>query len=192
MQAFLISIATVAIAEMGDRTQLLALLLTARFRQPWPILFGILAATLANHALAGALGAWLGRFLTPFLLDCTVGVSLVTMGLWMLKPDSPTSAPIDNSARGVFATTVIAFFLAEIGDKTQFTTMALAAAYPNLPAVIAGTTAGMLAANAPVVVLGNAFASRLPFRAINVGAASLFMLLGLSFLARAVWSVPPS
>ena len=185
MQSFLISLSTVAIAEMGDRTQLLSLMLAARFRRPWPILAGVLCATLANHAIAGLIGARAGRLLTPALLDGVVGASLVAMALWALKADTLTESASSAGRGSAFVATLIAFFVAEIGDKTQIATVALAAAYPNLPAVIAGTTAGMLLANAPVLLLGRAFSERLPVRALNYLASALFLGLGALFLGRA-------
>jgi Ca2+/H+ antiporter, TMEM165/GDT1 family len=185
MEALLISASTVAIAEMGDRTQLLALVLAARYRKPWPILAGMLVATLANHGAAGALGALFGRHLTPTVLDASVGVSMIAMALWTLKPDSLDDAGPTAGRTGPFVATLIAFFIAEIGDKTQFATIALAAAYPSLASVVAGTTLGMLAANAPVVFLGKAFADRLPLKAIHYGASLLFFVLGALFLWRA-------
>jgi Ca2+/H+ antiporter, TMEM165/GDT1 family len=185
MEAFLVSISTVGIAEMGDRTQILALLLAARYRKPWPILAGILVATLANHGAAGLIGAWLGRLLAPTLLDGVVGVSMLAMALWALRPDS-LEGEAPGLAHGPFAATMIAFFIAEIGDKTQIATLGLAAVYPALAAVIAGTTIGMLLANLPVVFLGKAFADRLPIKAIHCGAAALFAALGGLFLARAL------
>ena len=185
MESFLVSISTVAIAEMGDRTQLLSLMLAARYRRPWPILAGVLCATLANHQLAGLLGVRLGRFLTPALLDAAVGISLIGMALWALKPDTlqETSRP---RPAGAFVTTLVAFFIAEIGDKTQIATVALAAAYSNLGAVVAGTTAGMLLANAPVVFLGKAFSDRLPLTALHRIASALFLILGALFIYRAL------
>lgn len=186
MESFLVSISTVAIAEMGDRTQLLSLMLAARYRRPWLILAGVFCATLANHAVAGVIGARLGRFLTTTLLDAVVGVSMIGMALWALKPDTLE----ENSARprpaGAFIATLVAFFIAEIGDKTQIATAALAAAYANLVAVIAGTTAGMLLANAPVVFLGKAFSERLPLKAIHYVASGLFLILGAVFIFRAI------
>jgi putative Ca2+/H+ antiporter (TMEM165/GDT1 family) len=185
MESFLVSVSTVAIAEMGDRTQLLSLMLATQYRKPWPILLGVLCATLANHAVAGLVGARLGRFLTPTLLDGIVGVSMIGMALWTLKPDK-----LEEGSRGrgtsAFAATLVAFFLAEIGDKTQIATAALAAAYSNLIAVVVGTTAGMLLANAPVVLLGKAFAERLPLRAIHSVASGLFLILGCVFIFRAL------
>jgi putative Ca2+/H+ antiporter (TMEM165/GDT1 family) len=185
MEAFVISIATVAVAEMGDRTQLLALVLAAHYRKPWPILAGVLVATLANHALAGAIGVEFGALLSATVLDCAVGASMLAMALWTLKPDRlDDGTAIDR--RGAFLATLTAFFIAEIGDKTQVATVALAAAYANLGAVVAGTTGGMLLANAPVVFLGQAFADRLPMRIIHRGAAGLFAVLGGVFIMRAL------
>jgi Ca2+/H+ antiporter, TMEM165/GDT1 family len=187
MEAFLISITTISVAEIGDRTQLLSLLLAARFRRPWPIIAGILCATLANHAVAGFVGVWFGSLLKPRTLQVVVGISMVAMALWTLKPDKLDEDAGATSAMGAFLATLTSFFIAEIGDKTQIATLALAAAYPNLLAVVAGTTAGMMLANVPVVFLGKAFADRLPLKAIHLGAAALFMVLGLVFLARALW-----
>jgi Ca2+/H+ antiporter, TMEM165/GDT1 family len=185
MEAFVISIATVAVAEMGDRTQLLALVLAAHYRKPWPIPAGVLVATLANHAMAGAIGVEFGALLSATVLDCAVGVSMLAMALWTLKPDRlADGAAIDR--RGAFLATLTAFFIAEIGDKTQIATLALAAGYATLGAVVAGTTAGMLLANAPVVFLGQAFADRLPVRVIHRGAAGLFAVLGGVFIMRAL------
>ncbi|MGB6451615.1 MAG: TMEM165/GDT1 family protein [Steroidobacteraceae bacterium] len=185
MESFLVSLSTVTVAEMGDRTQLLALMLAARYRKPWPILAGVLCATLANHALAGIIGVRAGRLLTPSLLDAIVGVSLIGMALWTLKPDKLEEGPGGVRRMGAFATTVVAFFMAEMGDKTQIATVALAAAYSNLFAVVAGTTTGMLLANAPVVFLGKAFSDRLPLKAIHYAASVLFLVLGVVFLVRA-------
>ena len=185
MEALLISFGTVGLAEIGDRTQLLSLMLAAHYRKPWPILAGVLVATLANHALAGWIGVWFGALLTPRVVDGTVGAGMLAMALWTLRPDrleEDTAA----SGRGAFLATLIAFFIAEIGDKTQVATVALAAGYSNLAAVVAGTTAGMLAANAPVVFMGRTFADRLPMRAIHLGAAALFAVLGAIFVARAL------
>jgi putative Ca2+/H+ antiporter (TMEM165/GDT1 family) len=186
MESFLVSISTVAIAEMGDRTQLLALMLAARYRKPWPILAGVFCATLANHAVAGLIGVRLGHYLTPALLDGVVGVSMIGMALWTLKPDTLEEDSTAMRRTSAFAATTIAFFIAEIGDKTQIATVALAAAYSNLLAVVAGTTTGMLLANAPVVFLGKAFAQRLPLKALHYVASGLFLVLGTVFIARAV------
>jgi putative Ca2+/H+ antiporter (TMEM165/GDT1 family) len=186
MESFLVSISTVAIAEMGDRTQLLSLMLAAHYRRPWPILAGVLCATLANHAVAGVVGARLGRFLTPTLLDAVVGVSMIGMALWTLQPDSLDEDSARVSRTSAFLATVVAFFIAEIGDKTQIATVALAAAYSNLMAVVAGTTLGMLLANAPVVFLGKTFSERLPLKTIHYVASGVFLILGAVFIFRAV------
>lgn len=183
MEAFLVSLSTVAIAEMGDRTQLLSLLLTTRFRKPLPIIAAIFFATLANHSVAGAVGVWVGRYLTPAIVDMTVGVSMLAMALWTLRPDVLEDKS-QSSGQSAFLTTLVAFFIAEIGDKTQIATIALAAGYANLLAVVAGTTAGMMLANIPVVLVGNAFAARLPLKMIHYVASGLFVVLGVLFLAR--------
>jgi putative Ca2+/H+ antiporter (TMEM165/GDT1 family) len=185
MDAFLISLSTVAAAEMGDRTQLLSLVLAAHYRKPWPILAGVLFATLANHAMAGLVGAYFGAFLSPSVLDGVVGASMLGMALWTLKPDHLDDAQVGNQ-RNAFLATLIAFFIAEMGDKTQIATVALAAGFANLGAVVAGTTGGMLLANAPAVFLGHAFADRLPIRKIHYGASCLFAGLGTIFIIHAV------
>ena len=176
--AFLVSTGTVALAEVGDKTQLLALMLAARFRRPWPIVGGILLATILNHALAGWLGALAASWLTPQVLRWIVAASFIAIALWTLKPDT-----LDDDeklpAHGAFVATVIAFFIAEIGDKTQVATVLLAAKYPSLLQVVAGTTAGMLLANVPVVALGSRFAAKLPLKAALIAAACVFLLLGL-------------
>ncbi len=186
MEAFLVSFSTVAIAEIGDRTQLLSLMLAAQYRRPWPILAGVLIATLANHLVAGVIGVRLGRFLTPTVLDLVVGISLIAMALWTLKPDTLGDQSSRLRPASAFFATLVAFFIAEIGDKTQVATIALAAAYSNLLPVVAGTTLGMLLANAPVVFIGNAFAARLPVKAIHYVASALFLILGAVFILRAV------
>jgi len=187
VEAFLISVGTISIAEVGDRTQLLSLVLSARYRRPLPIIAGILFATLANHTAAGLAGHWFGNLLTPRIIDISVGASMIAMALWTLKPDTLDQDALPISAAGAFAATLTSFFVAEIGDKTQIATLALAAAYPHLWAVVAGTTLGMLVANVPVVILGKAFADRLPLRAIHWGASAMFALLGLLYLGRALW-----
>ena len=188
MEAFLISITTISVAEIGDRTQLLSLVLAARFRRPWPIIAGILCATLANHAVAGVIGVWFGSLLKPRILEIVVGISMLAMALWTLKPDKLDDSSATAGAMGAFLATLTTFFVAEIGDKTQIATVALAAGYSNLPAIVAGTTAGMLAANLPVVFLGTAFATRLPMKQIHYAASALFAVLGLYFIARAAMS----
>ena len=180
MEAFLISTGVVALAEMGDKTQLLALVLAARFRKPWPIVFGILVATLVNHALAGAVGAWLTTVIGPDALRWILGVSFILMALWMLVPDK-IDDDMDKPPRfGVFVTTVVVFFLAEMGDKTQIATVMLAARYPEyLVWVVAGTTFGMMLANAPVVWLGERITRKVPIRAVHLVSAAIFLALGL-------------
>jgi putative Ca2+/H+ antiporter (TMEM165/GDT1 family) len=187
MESFLVSLSTVAIAEIGDRTQLLSLMLAAHYRRPWPILAGVLVATLANHAVAGLVGVHLGRFLTPSRLDLIVGISMVGMALWALKPDTLGEDSSRVSRTSAFLATLVAFFIAEIGDKTQIATVALAAAYANLAAVVAGTTIGMMLANAPVVFLGKAFSDRLPLKAIHYVASGLFLVLGAVFIIRSLY-----
>ncbi len=186
MEAFLVSLTTIAVAEIGDRTQLLSLVLVARYRKPLPIIGGILCATLANHGAAGFIGLWFGSVVKPKMLEILVAVSMIAMALWTLKPDKLDEGAASSSAAGAFYATLTSFFIAEIGDKTQIATMALAAAYANLAAVVFGTTLGMLAANVPVVFLGKAFADRLPMKAIHYTASALFLILGVVFLFRAL------
>jgi putative Ca2+/H+ antiporter (TMEM165/GDT1 family) len=185
MQTFLISTTTVALAEIGDKTQLLSLILAAKYRRPWPIGLGILAATLVNHAIAGSVGAFIASWLTPEVVKWVTAISFFTVALWTLKPDEADEAEAARGARyGVFAATVIAFFIAEMGDKTQVATVVLAAEYHPLWQVVAGTTIGMMLANVPVVWLGSRFASKLPLKAARIAAAALFAALGLWILAR--------
>ena len=175
--ALLVSTGTVALAEIGDKTQLLALLLAARFRKPWPIIAGILVATLLNHAMAAWIGQLAASWLTPQALRWIVAASFIGIALWTLKPDKLDDESLP--ARGAFIATTIAFFIAEIGDKTQVATVLLAAKYTSLWQVVAGTTAGMLLANVPVVALGSRFAAKLPLKAARIAAACVFLLLGL-------------
>lgn len=184
MEAFLVSLSTVAVAEMGDRTQLLALVLAAKFRKPVPIIAAILFATLASHALAGFVGVSLAHYLTPRVLDIVVGISMLGMAAWTLIPDKLDKDAARTDSHGAFVATLVAFFVAEIGDKTQIATAALAAGYSNLFAVVSGTTLGMLVANVPVVILGSRFAAKLPMAAIHMAAAVLFALLGAYFILR--------
>ena len=182
MEAFFVSTAIVALAEMGDKTQLLSLVLAARFRKPWPIVLGIFVATLANHALAGAVGAWVTQLLGPQLLRWVLGASFIAMALWMLIPDKldDDEGGGDAPRWGVFGTTVLAFFLAEMGDKTQIATVMLAARYPDyLVWVVAGTTFGMMLANAPVVWLGERITRRVPIRTVHLVSAALFAGMGV-------------
>lgn len=179
MDAFLISTGIVALAEIGDKTQLLAFILAARFRKPLPIVLGILVATLANHALAGALGAWLTTVISPQALRWLLGLSFMAMAAWILVPDKLDDTDAGATRFGVFGTTLIAFFLAEMGDKTQVATVALAAQYQAMVAVVAGTTLGMMIANVPAVLLGDRIANRMPVRLVHAVAAILFAVLGL-------------
>ena len=182
MEAFIISTGVVALAEIGDKTQLLAFVLAAKFRRPVPIVLGILLATLANHTLAGALGAWIQSLLGPEPLRWVLGLSFIGMALWTLVPDRPSDNDAGPGRFGVFGTTLVAFFLAEMGDKTQVATVALAAQYHALFYVIAGTTLGMMIANVPAVVLGDRIADRIPARLVHGLAAAIFALLGAATL----------
>ncbi|MFT3663652.1 TMEM165/GDT1 family protein [Piscinibacter sp.] len=180
MEAFLVSTGIVALGEMGDKTQLLALLLAAKFRRPVPIVLGILVATLVNHALAGVVGDWIARALGPDTLRWVIGLSFLAMAAWMLVPDQIDDAAEGGMPRlGVFGTTVLAFFLAEMGDKTQIATVALAARYADLAAVVAGTTLGMMIANVPAVLLGDVAAKKVPMRLVHGIAAAIFAVLGV-------------
>ena len=181
MEAFLISAGIVALAEMGDKTQLLSLVLAARFRKPWPIVLGIFVATLANHALAGAVGSWVTRMLGPDVLRWVLGASFIAMAIWMLIPDKldEDDQPSTTSKLGVFGTTLVAFFLAEMGDKTQIATVMLAAKYNAYLWVVAGTTLGMMLANAPVVWFGDRLVKRVPIRVVHVISALIFAVLGV-------------
>ena len=179
MEAFLVSTGIVALGEMGDKTQLLALLLAARFRRPVPIVLGILVATLVNHALAGAVGDWIARALGPDVLRWVIGGSFIAMAAWMLIPDKIDEAEGGHQRFGVFGTTVVAFFLAEMGDKTQIATVALAARYTDLVAVVAGTTLGMMIANVPAVLLGDVVAKKVSMTLVHGIAAAIFAVLGV-------------
>ena len=183
MEAFLVSTGIVALAEMGDKTQLLALILAVRFRKPWPIVLGILVATLANHAMAGALGSWVTTVLGPDVLRWILGGSFIAMAVWMLIPDKIDEGDTPTAPRfGVFGTTVVAFFLAEMGDKTQIATVMLAAQYSAYFWVVAGTTLGMMLANAPVVWLGERVTRLVPIRIVHVVSALIFLALGVAAL----------
>lgn len=182
MESLLVSTGAVALAEIGDKTQLLSLVLAARFRRPWPIIAGILLATLANHGVAAALGVWLSATISPEVLRWGIAGLFIGMGLWILVPDR-----VDEGASryryGPFLTTLVAFFLVEIGDKTQIATVALAARYDDLVMVVAGTTLGMLAANVPVIVIGDLAAEKLPMRFIRAVTALVFVALGVLTLS---------
>ena len=184
MEAFFVSTGIVALAEMGDKTQLLSLVLAARFRKPWPIVLGILVATLANHGLAGAVGSWVTTMVGPTALRWVLGASFLAMAVWMLIPDKFDDEEGDSAPRmGVFLTTVVTFFLAEMGDKTQIATVMLAAQYNAWFAVVAGTTLGMMLANAPVVWLGDAITKRVPLRMVHMVSAVIFAILGVIALS---------
>jgi putative Ca2+/H+ antiporter (TMEM165/GDT1 family) len=183
MEALLVSIGIVALAEIGVKTQLLTLVLAARYKKPWPIVAGIFLATLVNHAIAGAVGAWLTRVIGPDAMRWILGISFIAMAAWMLIPDKlDDDAGASRKVGGVFVTTTVLFFLVEIGDKTQIATVALAARFESLVAVVMGTTIGMLLANAPVAFFGEALAQRLPVRAVHVVAALVFAALGVGVL----------
>ena len=178
VEAFFISTALVALAEMGDKTQLLSFVLAGKFKRPWPILWGILAATLANHFLAGWVGVWLASLVSPQTLKWIVAGAFFAFGLWALKPDTLDGGD-GYSSRSVFLTTLVVFFLAEMGDKTQFATIALAARFEPLAAVVVGTTLGMMIANAPAVWLGERLAQKINMKVMRWVAAGLFMVVGV-------------
>ena len=181
LEAFFVSTGIVALSEMGDKTQLLAIVLAATFRRPLPIILGILAATLLNHAAAGAVGGWVAQALGPDLLRWVIGLSFLAMAGWMLIPDKIDDDSADRMRRfGVFGTTFIAFFMAEMGDKTQIATVALAARYTGqIVAVVLGTTFGMMLANVPAVFLGGKIAQKVPMRLVHGVAAAIFAVLGV-------------
>ena len=179
MDAFLVSAGIVGLAEMGDKTQLLALLLTARFRRPLPIVFGILVATVFNHAFAAAVGALVSELLGAGVMRWVLGLSFLVMAAWVMAPSKVDADEAPLARFGVFLTTVLAFFIAEMGDKTQVTTVALAARYESMAAVVAGTTLGMMLANAPVVWLGERITRLVPIRVVHVVSALIFLALGL-------------
>jgi len=183
MEAFLVSASVVALAEMGDKTQLLAFALAAKVRHRVPIALGILVATLANHFLAGWIGVWLATLVAPGTLRWIVAASFFVFGLWTLKPDEP-GGHRDLPGAGVFVTTVVSFFLIEIGDKTQLATVALAARFDSLVPVVMGTTLGMMIADVPAVWAGEALSRRVNMKWMRWVAAALFILLGgLTLLA---------
>ena len=184
MEALLVSTALVTLAEMGDKTQLLSLVLAARYKRPWTIALGILIATLANHGLAGALGVWIANVLGPEILRWGLGLSFLAMAVWMLIPDRLDEGEGGDAPRfGVLLTTVVVFFLAEMGDKTQVATVMLAARYDALLQVVVGTTLGMMLANVPVVWLGERLTRRLPIALVHRISALIFAVLGLLALA---------
>jgi putative Ca2+/H+ antiporter (TMEM165/GDT1 family) len=182
MEAFLVSTGLVAIAEIGDKTQLLAMLLAARYRRPIPIILGILVATLANHAIAASVGVAVAAWLGPDAMRWIVGVMFIAMAGWALIPDKEDEGPKAASHVGAFVATTIAFFLVEIGDKTQIATVALAARFENIVTVTAGTTLGMMIANVPAVLGGEWLARKVPLKLVRIGAAASFVVLGLVVL----------
>lgn len=183
MDALIVSTGVVALAEMGDKTQLLAFILAARFKKPLPVLAGILCATLVNHGLAGVLGAWITTVLSPQVLRWVLGASFIAMAIWTLIPDKIDASQTQAARRlGVFGTTFLTFFLAEMGDKTQIATVALAAHYGNPLLVVIGTTTGMLLADGPAVFVGDKFAAKVSMKLVHAIAAAIFAALGLATL----------
>jgi putative Ca2+/H+ antiporter (TMEM165/GDT1 family) len=182
MDAFLVSTGIVALAEIGDKTQLLAFLLAARFRRPLPIVFGIFVATIANHAFAAAVGALVSRLLGPDVMRWVLGLAFIGMAAWIMVPDDIDAEESTPARFGVFFTTVLAFFLAEMGDKTQVATVALAARYSSAVAVVCGTTLGMMLANVPAVYFGDRIAGRVPLKLVHGLAALIFLVLGIATL----------
>ncbi len=183
MESFLISTGVVALAEIGDKTQLLAFILAARFKKPIPIIAGILVATLINHGLAGALGAWITSMVNPSIMQWVLGVSFIAMAIWTLIPDEIEEEETQVVLKlGVFGATLVTFFLAEMGDKTQIATVALAAHYASPVWVVAGTTLGMLIADVPAVFIGDKLAGRIPMALVHRIAAAIFAVLGIATL----------
>ena len=184
MQAFLVSTGIVALAEIGDKTQLLAFILAARFQRPWPIIAGIFCATIVNHALAGLLGAWITSVVEPSVLRWVLGLSFIAMAAWLLVPDKmdDDDTPVVGKF-GVFGVTLVAFFLAEMGDKTQVATVALAANYASVMGVVLGTTLGMMIANVPAVLIARKFVERVPMKLVHGIAALIFAILGVMTLS---------
>jgi Ca2+/H+ antiporter, TMEM165/GDT1 family len=183
MESLLVSTGVVALAEMGDKTQLLAFILAARFKKPLPIILGILAATVINHGLAGALGAWITTQINPGFLRWILGVSFIAMAIWTLIPDKIEEEETQVAKTfGIFGATFITFFLAEMGDKTQIATIAMAAHYSSAILVVIGTTLGMLIADVPAVFLGDKFAAKISMKWVHGIAAAIFLLLGIATL----------
>ncbi|MFO1264575.1 MAG: TMEM165/GDT1 family protein [Rhodoferax sp.] len=183
MESLLVSMGVVALAEIGDKTQLLAFILAARFKKPLPIILGILVATIVNHGLAGALGAWITASVSPEVLRWVLGLSFIGMAIWTLIPDKIEEEEAQVAQRfGVFGATLITFFLAEMGDKTQIATVAMAAHYASPLWVVVGTTLGMLIADVPAVFVGDKLASKIPMKLVHGIAAAIFALLGAATL----------
>ena len=186
MESVLVSTGVVALAEIGDKTQLLAFILAARFKKPLPIILGILVATLVNHGIAGALGAWITAMISPEILCWVLGLSFIGMAIWTLVPDKIEDEETQIAQRlGVFGATLVTFFFAEMGDKTQIATVAMAAHYATPVLVVTGTTLGMLIADVPAVFVGDKLASRIPMKLVNAVAAMIFALLGIAKLLSA-------
>jgi putative Ca2+/H+ antiporter (TMEM165/GDT1 family) len=185
MEALLMSTGVVALAEIGDKTQLLAFVLAARFKKPLPIILAIFCATVVNHGLAGAMGAWITSVLTPETLRWVVGVSFMGMAVWTMIPDKIEDEETKVASRlGVFGATLVTFFLAEMGDKTQIATVAMAAHYPNPVMVVIGTTLGMLVADVPAVFIGDRFSKKIPMKLVHSIAAAMFAVMGLFALLK--------
>ena len=185
MEALYISTGVVALAEMGDKTQLLAFILAARFKKPVPIILGILCATLVNHGLAGALGAWITSVISPDAMRWVLGLSFIGMAIWTLIPDKIEEEETQVAQKmGVFGATLVTFFLAEMGDKTQIATVALAAHYGAPLLVVIGTTLGMLIADVPAVFVGNKFAEKIPMKLVHTIAAGIFAVMGVLTLLK--------
>lgn len=186
MESVLVSTGVVALAEIGDKTQLLAFILAARFKKPLPIILGILVATLVNHGIAGALGAWITATISPEILRWVLGLSFIGMAIWTLVPDKIEDEETQIAQRlGVFGATLVTFFFAEMGDKTQIATVAMAAHYATPVLVVIGTTLGMLIADVPAVFVGDKLASRIPMKLVHAVAAMIFALLGIATLLSA-------
>jgi putative Ca2+/H+ antiporter (TMEM165/GDT1 family) len=183
MESLLVSTGVVALAEIGDKTQLLAFILAARFKKPVPIILGILVATLINHGLAGALGAWITSAVTPEILRWVLGLSFIGMAIWTMIPDKIEDEETKVAQKfGVFGATLITFFLAEMGDKTQIATVAMAAHYAAPLMVVIGTTLGMLIADVPAVLIGDKLANKIPMKLVHSIAAAIFAILGIATL----------
>jgi putative Ca2+/H+ antiporter (TMEM165/GDT1 family) len=182
LEAFLISTGIVTLAEIGDKTQLLSFVLAAKYRKPWPICFGILLATLLNHAMAGAVGTWITSLVGPAILRWILGISFLAMAVWVLIPDKFDESEAKFAKSGVFVMTLIAFFLAEMGDKTQIATIALSAQYQQFVPVVLGTTLGMMIANVPAVLLGGKIAHKLPVAIVHRVVSGIFLILGAATL----------
>lgn len=186
MESFLVSTGVVALAEMGDKTQLLAFILAARFKKPLPIILGILVATLLNHGLAGAIGSWISNTISPEMLRWILGLSFIGMSIWTLIPDKIEEEETNVAQRlGVFGATLVTFFLAEMGDKTQIATIAMAAHFDAVVLVVAGTTLGMMIADVPAVFVGNKFAEKIPLKIVHAVAAAIFAIMGIIVLVGA-------